>query len=71
MNIEKIKKIAKYVTNILCAVSFVIVGVNAVPGITIPYCEQINGVLEVVIKAIGVYLLGNTVTKAVKAINDK
>lgn len=33
---KKIKKIAKYATNILAIVSALVAGINAVEGITIP-----------------------------------
>ena len=62
---EKIKKIAKYTTNILAIISAVIAGINAVEGITIPYAIQIVQVIAVVNGVIGTYLLGQ------KAIKDK
>lgn len=48
MNIEKVKKIAKYVTNILAIVSALVAGINAVDGITIPYAIQIVQVIAVI-----------------------
>lgn len=63
---EKIKTIAKYVTNILALISAVVAGINAVEGITIPYAIQIVQVIAVVQGVIGTYLLGQ---KAVKTIN--
>lgn len=48
MDIEKVKKIAKYVTNILAIVSALVAGINAVDGITIPYAIQIVQVIAVV-----------------------
>lgn len=62
---EKIKTIAKYLTNILAIVSALVAGINAVDGITIPYAIQIVQVITVVQGVIGTYLLGQ------KAINNK
>lgn len=62
---EKVKKIAKYATNILAIVSALIAGINAVDGITIPYAIQIVQVIAVVNGVIGTYLLGQ------KAINKE
>lgn len=62
---EKVKKIAKYATNILAIVSALVAGINAVDGITIPYAIQIVQVIAVVNGVIGTYLLGQ------KAINKE
>lgn len=62
---EKIKTIAKYLTNILAIVSALVAGINAVDGITIPYAIQIVQIIAVVQGAIGTYLLGQ------KAISNK
>jgi hypothetical protein len=62
---EKIKKIAKYATNILAIVSALVAGINAVEGITIPYAIQTVQIIAVVQGVIGTYLLGQ------KAISDK
>lgn len=56
---EKIKKIAKYTTNILGAISMLVVGINQIEGITIPYAIQIVEVIAVLQGVIGTYLLGN------------
>lgn len=45
---EKIKKIAKYTTNVLAIIGALIAGINAVDGITIPYAIQIVQVIAVV-----------------------
>ena len=37
---EKVKRIAKYTTNILAIISALVAGINAVEGITIPYAIQ-------------------------------
>ena len=62
---KKIKKIAKYATNILATVSALVAGINAVEGITIPYAIQIVQIIAVVQGVIGTYLLGQ------KAIAEK
>lgn len=62
---EKIKKIAKYTTNILAIISALIAGISAIDGITIPYSIQIVQVIAVVNGVIGTYLLGQ------KAISNK
>ena len=56
---EKVKKIAKYTTNILGIISMLVAGINAVEGITIPYAIQIVHVIAVIQGAIGTYLLSN------------
>jgi lysozyme family protein len=60
---EKIKKIAKYTTNILAIIGALITGINAIDGITIPYAYQITQVIVVVTGVIGTYLLGNKAMK--------
>lgn len=61
---EKVKTIAKYLTNILAIVGALITGINGVEGITIPYAIQIVGIISVIQGVIGSYLLTN------KAISD-
>jgi hypothetical protein len=58
---EKLKKIAKYATNILAIVSALVAGINAVDGITIPYAIQIVQIIAVIQGVIGTYLLGQKV----------
>ena len=65
---NKIKKIAKYTLNILGAISMLIVGINAIDGITIPYAMQIVQVIAVVNGVISSYLLGG---KAIDKVKDK
>lgn len=60
---EKMKKIAKYATNILAIVAALVSGINAVEGITIPYAIQIVQIIAVVQGVIGTYLLGQNATK--------
>lgn len=62
----KLKKIAKYTTNILAIVGALISGINAVEGISIPYAIQIVQIIAVIQGVIGTYLLGN---KAVETKN--
>lgn len=56
---EKVKKICKYITNILAIVAAAVTGFNAVEGITIPYAIQIVECIAVVQGIIGTYLLGS------------
>lgn len=56
---KNLKTIAKYTTNILGAVAMLIVGINAVDGVTIPYASQIVQIIAVVQGVIGFYLLGD------------
>lgn len=63
---EKVKKISKYTLNILTIINALILGINAVEGITIPYCPQITGVISVVMGVISTYLLGNKAVTKVK-----
>ncbi len=55
---EKVKKIAKYTLNILTIVNALILAIDGVEGITIPYCTQISGVMIAVNTVISTYLLG-------------
>lgn len=56
---EKLKKVAKYTTNILAIIAALVAGINAVEGITIPYATQIVQVIAVLQGVIGTYLLGS------------
>lgn len=60
---EKVKTISKYTLNVLTILNALVLGINAVEGITIPYCTQITGVISVFMGVISTYLLGN---KAIK-----
>jgi hypothetical protein len=60
---EKVKKIAKYVVNILGAISMLIVGINAIDGVTINYAHQIVEIIAVINGVISTYLLGQKITK--------
>lgn len=61
---EKVKKIAKYTTNVLAILSALIAGLNAVDGLTIPYAIQIVQIIAVIQGVIGTYLLSD------KALSD-
>lgn len=63
---EKIKQIAKYLTNILAIISALIAGINKVEGITVPYAIQIIQIIAVVQGVIGTYLLGQKARKSTK-----
>ena len=52
------KKIAKYTLNILTIANALLLGINAVDGIVIPYTAQISGVICAVMGVISTYLLG-------------
>ena len=58
---EKIKKIAKYTTNVLAIIGALVAGINGVEGITIPYATQIIQEIAVLKGVIGTYLLSNKV----------
>lgn len=54
---KEIKKIAKYTTNVLGMISMLIVGINAIEGINIPYALIIVQVIAVIQGVIGAYLI--------------
>nr|DAV63809.1 MAG TPA: hypothetical protein [Caudoviricetes sp.] len=58
---EKIKKIAKYTTNVLAIIGALVTGINGVDNITIPYATQIIQIIAVLQGVIGTYLLSNKV----------
>ena len=55
---EKVKKVVKYTMNILAMISALIVGLNAIDGITIPNANIIVSVIAVIDGVAGSYLLG-------------
>lgn len=63
---KKVKKIAKYVLNILGVISMLIAGINQVEGITIPYAIQIVQIIAVINGIISTYLLGQKAVKEVR-----
>jgi len=54
---KKVKKIAKYTTNILGMVSMLIVGINAIDGVDIPNALVIVQIIAVIQGVIGTYLI--------------
>ena len=57
----KIKKVAKYVTNILAIINALLIGLN--PIWNIPYIDKITASITVIIGVIGTYLLGSKIKK--------
>lgn len=55
------KKVIKYTANILAVINALLIGINAVDGITIPYCVQITGVISAIIGVLSGGLLGTKV----------
>lgn len=53
---DKIKKIAKYTTNILAIINALILGLD--PIWHIPYADKISATIIVIVGVIGTYLLG-------------
>lgn len=56
------KKASKYVLNILTIVNALLLGINSVEGIVIPYIVQITGVIAAINGVISTYLLGSKAT---------
>lgn len=56
---DKVKKISKYIVNTLNIINALLLGINSVEGISIPYTTQISGVILVVCGVISTYLLGD------------
>lgn len=54
---KKVKKIAKYTTNILGMISMLIVGINAIDGVDIPNALVIVQIIAVIQGVIGTYLI--------------
>ena len=57
----KIKKVAKYVTNVLAIINALLIGLN--PIWNIPYIDKITASITVIIGVIGTYLLGSKIKK--------
>lgn len=58
---EKVKKIAKYATNILAIINALLVGLD--PIWNIPYADKVSETIIVVIAVTSTYLLGSKVVK--------
>lgn len=54
---KKVKKIAKYTTNILGMISMLIVGMNAIDGVDIPNAMVLVQIIAVIQGVIGTYLI--------------
>lgn len=54
---KKVKKISKYATNGLGMLSAILLGLNAIEGITIPYTTQIVEIIAVIQGVLGTYLI--------------
>lgn len=65
---EKVKKIAKYATNILAIINFLLVKLD--PIWNIPYADKISETLLVIMAAMATYLLGNKATTKIKEIKE-
>jgi len=63
---KKIKKVSKYVLNILTILNALLVGLNPIWGI--PYGDKVIATISVIMAVISTYLLGN---KAVDTVNQK
>lgn len=62
--LEKVKKVSKYVLNILTIVNALLVGLD--PIWNIPYADKTSATIAVVMAVISTYLLGNKALNAMK-----
>lgn len=62
---EKVKKIAKYTTNILCIINALLLGLD--PIWNIPYADKISATIIVIVGVIGTYLLGDKAVNTIVA----
>ena len=60
------KKVAKYTLNALVIIEALLLGINAVEGISIPYVAQITGIMSVVEGVISTCLLGGKAKSKIK-----
>ena len=61
---NKIKKIAKYTTNILCIINALLLGLD--PIWHIPFADKVSATIIVIVGVIGTYLLGDKAVSKVK-----
>ena len=54
---QKVKKIAKYATNILAIINALLIGLSPIWGI--PYADKVSDTIIVIMAVIGTYLLGD------------
>lgn len=64
---KKVKKIAKYTTNILAIINALIIGIAPIWNIN---ADKITNTISVIIAVIGTYLLGTKVIKTGDDNND-
>lgn len=62
---EKIKKISKYVLNVLTIINALLIGLDPIWGI--PMADKIVATISVIMAVISTYLLGN---KAMKKVSE-
>ena len=62
--LEKVKKVSKYILNILTIVNALLVGLN--PIWNIPYADKTSATIAVVMAVISTYLLGNKAVATMK-----
>ena len=62
--LEKVKKVSKYVLNILTIINALLVGLD--PIWNIPYADKTAATIAVVMAVISTYLLGNKAVNAMK-----
>lgn len=60
------KKVAKYSLNTLVIIEALLLAINAVEGISIPYITQITGVMSAFEGVISTYLLGGKAKSKLK-----
>lgn len=54
---KKVKRISKYFMNVLAMINTLIIGLNAIDGITIPYYVQIIEIIGLIDGVVGTYLV--------------
>lgn len=62
--LEKVKKVSKYVLNILTIINALLVGLD--PIWNIPYADKTTATIAVVMAVISTYLLGNKAIATMK-----
>lgn len=62
--LEKVKKVSKYVLNILTIINALLVGLD--PIWNIPYADKTSATIAVVMAVISTYLLGNKAVATMK-----
>ena len=62
--LEKVKKVSKYVLNILTIINALLVGLD--PIWNIPYADKTTATIAVVMAVISTYLLGNKAVATMK-----